>query len=246
MNSWPVSWQFTIVVGGQNVMGVCLDPTWLKHQANANDKNLLWSSCYWLIRAVQNRSGAELRPGARMLRTFKATNHKHLCQVTVTFSPQSGIRDRIFLGTCLCGTLILFPLVIQLWQGPLPNIHVWTCQPDVSYLLHLSAKLDDSYPGRSGELKLYLPLFQMKVLFKMASFCFLLTNIHSFEAGKMAKWLQTLAAFPGNLSFVPIHTWLFKTICNFSSRGSNILFYPPWAPYTQTYMQARHPHTYKN
>lgn len=100
--------------------------------------------------------------------------------------------------------------------------------------------------GGLGNLNFILPLFQLKVLFKMASFCFLLTNIHIFETGKMAKWLQTLAAFPGNLSFVSIHTWLFKTICNFSSRGSNILFYPPWAPYTQTYMQARHPHAYKN
>lgn len=99
--------------------------------------------------------------------------------------------------------------------------------------------------GGLGNLNFILPLFQMKVLFKMASFCFLLTNVHIFEAGKMAKWLQALAAFPGSLSFVPTHTWLFKTICNFSSRGSNILFYPPWAPYTQTYMQARHPHTYK-
>lgn len=113
-------------------------------------------------------------------------------------------------------------------------------QMSVTYYISLPTQ------GGLGNLNFILPLFQMKVLFKMASFCFLLTNIHIFEAGKMAKWLQTLAAFPGNLSFVPIHTWLFKTICNFSSRGSNILFYPPWAPYIQTYMQARHPHTYEN
>lgn len=148
MNSWPVSWQFTIVVGGQNVMGVCLDPTWLKHQANANDKNLLWSSCYWLVRAVQNRSEAELQPGARMFRPLKPQTTNFCAKLQL--HPQAGIRDRVFLGTCLCGTLLLFPLVIQLWQGPLPNIHVWTCQPDVSHLLHLSAS-----PGRSWELKLY-------------------------------------------------------------------------------------------
>lgn len=143
MNSWPVSWQFTIVVGGQNVMGVCLDPTWLKHQANANDKNLLWSSCYWLVRAVQNRSEAELRPGARMFRPLKPQT-TNIC-AKLQLHPQSGIRDRVFLGTCLCGTLLLLPLVEVFNCGrllALSNIHILTCLPwlDLSNIHVLTCK----------------------------------------------------------------------------------------------------------
>lgn len=55
-------------------------------------------------------------------------------------------------------------------------------QMSVAYYISLPAQ------GGLGNLNFILPLFQMKVLFKMASFCFLLTNIHIFEAGKMAKW----------------------------------------------------------
>ena len=48
-------------------------------------------------------------------------------------------------------------------------------------------------------------------------------------AGKMAHQLVVPAALAEDLFLVSrIHMWL-TTVCNFSSRGSNALFWLPWA-----------------
>jgi hypothetical protein len=63
------------------------------------------------------------------------------------------------------------------------------------------------------------------------------------EAAEMAQWLRALS----EVQF-PAPIWLLTTSYNSSSRGSNALFRPPWAP--GTYLLLRHTckentHTYK-
>ena len=46
----------------------------------------------------------------------------------------------------------------------------------------------------------------------------------------MAQQLRALAALAEVLGIVPTPVWQFTIIYNFSSRGPNALFRPPWAP----------------
>lgn len=76
-------------------------------------------------------SGAELQtcPQPECHIVFKPEIHKHLCQVTVTFSHLAG--TGIFLKNRSLWYTSPVPTnwVIQLLEGDLPIIHVSTCQP---------------------------------------------------------------------------------------------------------------------
>ena len=61
------------------------------------------------------------------------------------------------------------------------------------------------------------------------------------KTAKTAQQVKALAAVAEDLSEFPAPTWQFTSVCNANSRGSNGLFWPPWAlhvHYAQTYMQA--------
>ena len=97
--------------------------------------------------------------------------YQHLCQVV---SPIRIQGQGTFLGTCLCYTFILLPLVgvfncarglalsnshvlTSLPRWNLSNIHILTCQPGCQLPMSMSlpAKWDVSSLGRAWELKLY-------------------------------------------------------------------------------------------
>lgn len=63
---------------------------------------------------------------------------------------------------------------------------------------------------------------------------------------KMFQWLRVLAALPQDWVRVPASTWWLTTTFNFSSKGYNGLFWPPWVLHTcgtQIYRQAKHSDT---
>lgn len=83
---------------------------------------------------------AELRPEARMLGALKLEDHKHLGQVTVTFFTNQALGTGDFLRIMSLWYIyaVLIGWVIQLWQGNLPHVHVWTCQPGCQLPMYIS------------------------------------------------------------------------------------------------------------
>lgn len=118
-----------------------------KYQINAENKNLLKSSHYLLIRA-QN-AGAELRP--------QHENYEHLCQVTITFSPIRIQGSGTFLRTYLWYTHLLL-----IGWFTLSKYGQMICPPFWSQLANQDVSDVQLPRGIWGgrELTLYLPLIQ--------------------------------------------------------------------------------------
>ena len=79
------------------------------------------------------------------------------------------------MGTCLCGALILLPLVGVFNCGrrlALSDIHVLTCQPGGQLLMFMSisAEKEVRSQGGLGNLHFTRPLFKMEVLFQIVSY----------------------------------------------------------------------------
>lgn len=121
------------------------------------------------------------------IRHFKPETYKHLCQAIPPIRMQEW---EIFLETCLCFTLILFPLLAVLTSGrklALSNIPVLTCQTGCQLPMYmpLSEKQDANSQGGLRNLNVYQnPTQKQKAYFKQVQVLLLLCGP---SKGKLMK-----------------------------------------------------------
>jgi hypothetical protein len=170
--------------------GVSLDPTQHKHQVNADDKNVLWSSHYWSIRTA---TPPHPRQNVPELLSLKATNICAKLQLPFSTNQDLGIGDVVGNMSLWYTYPVPIGWISQLWWGDLPSIHVSTCQPgcQLPTYMSLSAKWDVSYPGKSWEIKFYLTPYS-----KWFQFISFLQLLSLFPWQDVESYMRTLWARP--------------------------------------------------